>query len=94
LNFKLLHVIFGIKQIKPAREAEFKYAFQDCEVGAMPPFGNLYDMEVLLPNHWQIRYLTIPAKDGVRNTKKPSEKFSLKVFFVFKYYILMFMPGS
>ncbi|HPA73846.1 MAG TPA: YbaK/EbsC family protein, partial [Spirochaetota bacterium] len=26
----------------------FKDRFPDCEVGAMPPFGNLYGMEVLV----------------------------------------------
>ena len=25
---------------------EFKYRFSDCELGVMPPFGNLYDMDV------------------------------------------------
>ena len=29
-----------------ATESEFKDMFPDCEVGAMPPFGNLYDMGV------------------------------------------------
>ena len=29
-----------------ASEADFKARFPDCEPGAMPPFGNLYDMEV------------------------------------------------
>jgi Ala-tRNA(Pro) deacylase len=29
-----------------ATEAEFLCRFPDCEVGAMPPFGNLYDMPV------------------------------------------------
>ncbi|HXD50487.1 MAG TPA: YbaK/EbsC family protein, partial [Burkholderiales bacterium] len=27
-------------------EAEFSDRFPDCEVGAMPPFGNLYDLDV------------------------------------------------
>ena len=34
------------KQVEVASEAEFKDLFPDCEVGAMPPFGNLYDMDV------------------------------------------------
>ena len=34
------------KQVEIASEAEFKDLFPDCEVGAMPPFGNLYDMRV------------------------------------------------
>jgi Ala-tRNA(Pro) deacylase len=29
-----------------ASESEFQNAFPDCELGAMPPFGNLYDMSV------------------------------------------------
>lgn len=29
-----------------ASEAEFRGAFPDCELGAMPPFGNLYGMAV------------------------------------------------
>ncbi len=38
----------GVKahDVKVASEAEFKDLFPDCEVGAMPPFGNLYDMDV------------------------------------------------
>lgn len=30
-----------------ATEQEFKDKFPDCETGAMPPFGNLYDIPVL-----------------------------------------------
>jgi Ala-tRNA(Pro) deacylase len=29
-----------------ATEADFRGAFPDCEVGAMPPFGNLYGLRV------------------------------------------------
>ena len=29
-----------------ASESEFRELFPDCEVGAMPPFGNLYGLEV------------------------------------------------
>src|SRR5262249_44029827 len=29
-----------------ATEDEFKDLFPDCELGAMPPFGNLYGMDV------------------------------------------------
>ena len=32
--------------VRLASEAEFKAAFPDCELGAMPPFGNLYGMPV------------------------------------------------
>jgi Ala-tRNA(Pro) deacylase len=33
-------------EVRLAQEEEFEGAFADCEVGAMPPFGNLYDMPV------------------------------------------------
>ncbi len=36
----------GMKQLQLAQEREFRELFPDCEVGAMPPFGNLYDMPV------------------------------------------------
>lgn len=36
----------GAKDVRLAEEKEFKDLFPGCEVGAMPPFGNLYDMEV------------------------------------------------
>ena len=36
----------GAKKVELAGEQEFKDAFPGCELGAMPPFGNLYDMEV------------------------------------------------
>lgn len=32
--------------VQVATEDEFKLSFPDCEVGAMPPFGSLYGMEV------------------------------------------------
>ena len=31
-----------------AAESDFKDLFPGCEVGAMPPFGNLYDMKVFV----------------------------------------------
>lgn len=34
------------KKVRLAEEEEFAHAFPDCEVGAMPPFGNLYDVPV------------------------------------------------
>jgi Ala-tRNA(Pro) deacylase len=36
----------GARTVEVASEQEFKDAFPDCETGAMPPFGNLYDMPV------------------------------------------------
>ena len=41
-----LERITGAQTVEIASEREFKNAFPDCETGAMPPFGNLYDMAV------------------------------------------------
>lgn len=48
VDFKILQEVFGTYSVALATEEEFKYIFPDCEVGAMPPFGNLYDMEVFV----------------------------------------------
>jgi Ala-tRNA(Pro) deacylase len=36
----------GADRVELASEQEFKDRFPDCETGAMPPFGNLYGMDV------------------------------------------------
>jgi Ala-tRNA(Pro) deacylase len=41
-----LREVTGSDEAKFASEDEFKKQFPDCETGAMPPFGNLYGMEV------------------------------------------------
>ncbi len=46
IDFGSLTLIFGTPNVTLATEHEFKDLFPDCELGAMPPFGNLYDMEV------------------------------------------------
>ena len=38
--------LFPAKGVGLAREEEFQGLFPDCEIGAMPPFGNLYELEV------------------------------------------------
>ena len=41
-----LRDVTGADQVKFVPEDDFKKQFPDCETGAMPPFGNLYGMEV------------------------------------------------
>lgn len=36
--------VLGVQEVRLAREEEFADRFPGCEVGAMPPFGNLYDI--------------------------------------------------
>lgn len=41
-----LRDIFQVHHVRLATEEEFRGLFPDCELGAMPPFGNLYGLEV------------------------------------------------
>jgi Ala-tRNA(Pro) deacylase len=41
-----LELAVGSENVSLADENDFKDEFPDCEVGAMPPFGNLYGMRV------------------------------------------------
>jgi Ala-tRNA(Pro) deacylase len=46
VDLSLLKQAAGASKTRLAREDEFKDKFPECELGAMPPFGNLYGMEV------------------------------------------------
>jgi Ala-tRNA(Pro) deacylase len=48
VDFHLLRETAGASTISLALEDEFEELFPDCELGAMPPFGHLYDMEVFV----------------------------------------------
>ncbi len=48
VDFDLLKEAAGASKVELASEQEFKDKFSECEVGAMPPFGNLYGMEVFV----------------------------------------------
>ena len=43
-----LKAAVGAGALELAGEQEFKDMFPGCEIGAMPPFGNLYGMEVFV----------------------------------------------
>ena len=48
VDVELFRQSTGAKKMEIASEAEFKDLFPDCELGAMPPFGNLYDIPVFV----------------------------------------------
>ena len=49
-------------QICLATEEEFKSTFPDCEIGAQPPFGNLYQVDVLAAQPlWESADITFNA---------------------------------
>lgn len=46
VHLQRLREITGAQDVTLASESDFKDRFPECEVGAMPPFGNLYGMDV------------------------------------------------
>lgn len=48
VDFDQIKEALNVKEVELASEDEFEDLFPDCELGAMPPFGNLYDMETLV----------------------------------------------
>jgi Ala-tRNA(Pro) deacylase len=50
VDFDELKKAAGVGIAELADEKEFEDSFPGCEVGAMPPFGNLYGMDVIVSN--------------------------------------------
>jgi Ala-tRNA(Pro) deacylase len=46
VDFDLLKKVSNATKVSLASELEFAHIFPDCELGAMPPFGNLYGLDV------------------------------------------------
>ena len=46
VNLEQFKGILHADVVELACEEEFKFKFPDCELGAMPPFGNLYGLDV------------------------------------------------
>lgn len=48
VDLKRVKEAYGAKDVSIASEEEFAYLFKDSSIGAMPPMGNLYGMEVAM----------------------------------------------
>ena len=48
VDFALLKEAAGARKAELAGENEFTDLFPGCHIGAIPPFGNLYDMQVIV----------------------------------------------
>jgi len=48
VDLAALRAATGAKSVTLAREADFMHRFPGCETGAMPPFGNLYGVQVFV----------------------------------------------
>jgi len=50
INLGRLKQVCRASQVELASEEDFRDLFPGCETGAMPPFGNLYNMDVYVEN--------------------------------------------
>jgi len=48
VDFDLLKKVTKAKKVELSTEEEFRNIFPQCDIGAMPPFGNLYEMDVFV----------------------------------------------
>jgi len=48
INLNQLREAMKVKKIELANESEFRDLFPHCEVGAMPPFGALYGLDMVV----------------------------------------------
>ncbi len=48
VNLTRIKALFGTQDVELAAESEFVKRFPDCDMGAMPPFGNLYGMDEII----------------------------------------------
>lgn len=72
-----LAAVVGSNNVRLAHEYEFKDVFTGCEVGAMPPFGNLYGLPVyvdpLLTENEQIAFNAGTHTEMIRMAYKDFE---------------------
>jgi Ala-tRNA(Pro) deacylase len=48
VNQQMIRRVFGARDVHLAHEEDLGTLFPDCQIGAMPPFGNLYGLPVLV----------------------------------------------
>ncbi len=51
VDFQKAQAALGASEVRQAPEKKFATTFPDCELGAMPPFGNLYGIPVYVEQH-------------------------------------------
>src|SRR5256884_4733966 len=76
VDLNLLRESVGAEEAMLATEAEFKSLFPECETGAMPPFGNLYGMDVYVsPKLAEDDQIAFNAGSHTEVMKLPSKQF-------------------
>lgn len=70
VDLELLKQVTGAKAAEIAAEEEFRDLFPECETGAMPPFGNLFGIELFaeesLTKHREITFNACTHRELIR----------------------------
>jgi Ala-tRNA(Pro) deacylase len=86
-DFARLKSALGAQEVRLATELEFTGLFPDCEVGAMPPFGNLYGVPVYvdaaLAQDEEIIFNAGTHEDTIRMRYSDFERLALPKIFSF-----------
>ena len=75
-DLQRLKAELGAGEVRLAREEEFAAVFSDCDVGAMPPFGNLYGVPVYVDRDLiRAEEITFPAGSHTESMRIRYEDF-------------------
>jgi Ala-tRNA(Pro) deacylase len=76
VDLDALGKLAGAGEVRLAEEHEFADLFPDCDVGAMPPFGNLYDLPLWLDKSFDTcEYVVFNAGTHTDTVKMSLEDF-------------------
>jgi len=77
INLDMVRASLGAKKARLATEEEFIARFPDCEIGAMPPFGNLFGLKVLVdPELEKDEYIYFNAGNHVQTVRLQYKDFA------------------
>lgn len=77
VDLDLLKEAAGARRAELATEEEFRGLFPQCEVGAMPPFGNLWNMDVFVDRRLtEDREIAFTAGSHTELVRLPYEDFA------------------
>jgi Ala-tRNA(Pro) deacylase len=80
IDLEVARTSLGANRVRLATEDEFTSRFPDCEIGAMPPFGNLFGMRVMVdPELEKDRYIYFNAGNHGQTMRLAYKHFSTLV---------------
>lgn len=70
VDFDRVQEMIGSDNVRRAKEVEFAHLFPDCDVGAMPPFGNMYNIPVYVDQTLALQPFVVFQAGSHRETMK------------------------